>query len=388
MLPIEKKTKVDKSPKANVSAPVPLKHVPHPVPKVASLDHLKQQIFEQDGPLRSLTPNTMGQVQRHMVRRPSFGTIVTTREQHYNLDYPEDPDELTKLQLDPTSRFYARSKPRTLDLPSLLPYKIESPKDQAKFLSHIVSHLYIAIKTLDIQGSLSVSAKDLAALKDAISDVDLALETNLFEMNNDPTCDESNDEAVSDEFEISDDEEEEEEEEEEGEDEEDEGDRDATTQHKKSPKSAAVVGVKTWSHELMVWLKMKYDMPVTLRVNLARVYYAICLCRGQHVNLKTYIRIFELLTKDQLLLYSHGLRLPWEDLCRELELHFAPIDAGLTIFEKKDHKQLIKLASRANYFFARDCLPKIYEKMGSYFAVNSSALVMSSLSLFPTVFTP
>lgn len=388
MLPIEKKTKVDKSPKANVSAPVPLKHVPHPVPKVASLDHLKQQIFEQDGPLRSLTPNTMGQVQRHMVRRPSFGTIVTTREQHYNLDYPEDPDELTKLQLDPTSRFYARSKPRTLDLPSLLPYKIESPKDQAKFLSHIVSHLYIAIKTLDIQGSLSVSAKDLAALKDAISDVDLALETNLFEMNNDPTCDESNDEAVSDEFEISDDEEEEEEEEEEGEDEEDEGDRDATTQHKKSPKSAAVVGVKTWSHELMVWLKMKYDMPVTLRVNLARVYYAICLCRGQHVNLKTYIRIFELLTKDQLLLYSHGLRLPWEDLCRELELHFAPIDAGLTIFEKKDHKQLIKLASRANYFFTRDCLPKIYEKMGSYFAVNSSALVMSSLSLFPTVFTP
>ena len=83
--------------------------------------------------MRSLTPNTMGQVQRHMVRRPSFGTIVTTREQHYNLDYPEDPDELTKLQLDPTSRFYARSKPRTLDLPSLLPYKIESPKDQAKF---------------------------------------------------------------------------------------------------------------------------------------------------------------------------------------------------------------------------------------------------------------
>ena len=38
-----------------------------------------------------------------------------------------------------------------------------------------MSHLYIAIKTLDIQGSLSVSAKDLAALKDAISDVDLAL---------------------------------------------------------------------------------------------------------------------------------------------------------------------------------------------------------------------
>ena len=87
------------------------------------------------------------------------------------------------------------------------------------------------------------------------------------------------------------------------------------------------------------------------------------------------------------MLYSHGLRLPWEDLCRELELHFAPIDAGLTIFEKKDHKQLIKLASRANYFFARDCLPKFTKKWVHTFAVNSSALVMSSLSLFLQFYT-
>ncbi|RCK67339.1 Proteasome activator BLM10 [Candida viswanathii] len=385
MSPLEKNHKTDQTHKINVSAPIPLKHLLHPIPRVASLDQLRLQVFEHERALRSFTPLTMGQLQRHINRRPSYGTIVNSRERFYNLDYPDNAEELSKLQLDPKSRFYARSRPRTLDLPRLLPYKIESPQDQAKFLSHIISHLYIAIKTLDIQGSLSVSAKDLAALKDAISDVDLALETNLFEMNNGEEG-ENGEEAVSEDFETSDDDEDDEDDEEE--DEEDEADKDATTQHKKSPKSAAVVGVKTWTHELLVWLKMKYEMPVTLRVSLARVYYAICLCRGQHVSLRTYVKVFEFLTKDQLLLYDLGLRLPWQDLFKELEHHFHPPDTTMIPFEKKDHKQLIKLASRANYFFDKDCLPQIYDKLVAYFSVNSSALTMSSLAILPPFFTP
>ena len=168
----------------------------------------------------------------------------------------------------------------------MLPYETEHPKDQAKFLSHIVSHLYIAIKSLDIQGSLSITAKDLASLKNVsgLSDVDLALETNLFEMNNANNEDISMDDESSnyfavEEFAESDSEYEEEEEDEEG-DEGDEGEgNESTVQHKKSPKSAAVVGVRIWTHELLVWLKMKYDMPLSLRMSLARAYYAICLSR-------------------------------------------------------------------------------------------------------------
>ena len=76
-------------------------------------------------------------------------------------------------------------------------------------------------------------------------------------------------------------------------------------------------------------------MPVTLRASLARVYYAICLCRGQHVNLKTYVKVFELLTKDQLLLYNLGLRLPWGELFKELEHHFHPPDTTMIPFEKR-----------------------------------------------------
>ncbi|EGW32869.1 uncharacterized protein SPAPADRAFT_150198 [Spathaspora passalidarum NRRL Y-27907] len=388
-------------PKVNVTAPIPIKslHQHHnqlqqhieglitPPTRVASSFQIRQHAFDSETTLRSFTPSTISKVTKSTARRPSYGTIVSDREHYFNLDYPNDPELLSKLQLDPKSRYFARSRPRTLDLPSLLPYKIEKPEEQAKFLSHIISHLYIAIKTLDLQGSLSVSAKDLAALKNVsgISDVDLALETNLFEMS---THDASEEEDFSEmDLETSDSEGEEDDEEEEGEDEDMDGDRETTIQHKKSPKSAAVVGVRTWTHELLVWLKMKYNMPVTIRINLAKVYYAICLSRGQHINLKTYVRVFELLTKEQSLLYNQGLRLPWDGLCKELEHHFPSVDSGLVAFEKKDHKQLLRLASRASYFFEKDCLPVIYKRLASQFSVTNSSMVMSSLSILPSFFT-
>lgn len=379
-------------PKVNVTAPIPIKThstlgTMSPIPRVTSLYQVRPHIFDSEETLRSFTPTTIKKVHRVAARRPSYGTIVSSREQHYNLDYPNDPEELYKLQLDPTSRFFARSRPRTLNLPKMLPYKIESPPEQAKFLSHIVSHLYIAIKTLDIQGSLSVSAKDLAALKDAsgLSDVDLALETNLFEMNPTDLHTDDDETMTETEFENSDSEDEEEED---AEEDDEDGNKESTQQHKKSPKSAAVVGVRTWTHELMVWLKMKYDMPISLRLSLSRVYYAICLSRGQHVSLKTYVRVFELLTKDQKLLYDEGLRLPWENLYKELNHHLPAVDTGLVPFEKKDHKQLLRLAARATFFFDKKCLPIMYQKLVSQFSIVNSSMVVSSLAILPSFFTP
>ncbi|KAK6457295.1 uncharacterized protein RJT20DRAFT_94351 [Scheffersomyces xylosifermentans] len=367
---------------AKVRAPIPIKRH-HQIPRVSSSYQLRQQ--ETDNALRSFTPTTASKVRTHALRRPSYSTIESSRESHYNLDYPADRDELARLQLDPKSRFFARSRPRTLDLPRMLPYKTENPQDQAKFLSHIVSHLYIAIKTLDIQGSLSVTAKDLAALKDVsgFSDIDVALETNLFEMNttsNDPgTDDDANYFSVG---ELDNSDTEGEDDDDDGE-EEDEGDNESTVQHKRSPKSAAVVSVRTWTHELLVWLKMKYDMPVTLRLNLAKVYYAICLSRGQHIGLRTYVKVFELLTKDVILMKHQGLVLEWSDLIRELEHHFPPVDTALDQFEKKDHKQILRLASRASHFFPVDSLEHIYKRLGSQFSITNATLVVSSMALLP-----
>lgn len=383
----------DSGQKSKVSAPIPIRKQNPIVERAVSQMH-EEDKAQFDNSLRSYTPNTAKRVQQTTTRRPSYSSVEFTRESHYNLDYPEGWDEIEKEQLDPKSRFFARARPRTLNLPRLLPYETEHPKDQAKFLSHIVSHLYIAIKSLDIQGSLSITAKDLASLKNVsgLSDVDLALETNLFEMNNANNEDISMDDESSnyfavEEFAESDSEYEEEEEDEEG-DEGDEGEgNESTVQHKKSPKSAAVVGVRIWTHELLVWLKMKYDMPLSLRMSLARAYYAICLSRGQHINLKIYVKAFELLTKDQELLKMHGLVLPWDGLCKELENQFPQIDSSHEQFEKKDHKHLIRLAEKASNFFSKESLPLIYARFGSKFSISNAALSLSSMSLLPLPFT-
>lgn len=334
----------------------------------------------------SFTPSTSKRVSD---RRPSYNSIEISRESYYNLDYPDDTKTVLSQQVNPESRFFGRYRPRTLNLQLMLPYETELPKDQAKFLSHIVSHLYIAIKTLDIQGSLSVTAKDLAALKNVadLSDLDIALETNLFEMTNsgDNSVDDdantyfSGDEYADTESEEDDDEEEELE---------DDRDRnESVVQHKKSPKSAAVVGVRIWTNELLVWLKMKYDMPYSLRIALARVYYSICLCRGQYINLKIYVKVFELLTKDIASLRKQGLQLEWKGLYNELKNHFSSVDSSVEAFEKKDNKQLLRLCERASNFFDSKALPTIYKLLGQNISISNPSLVVCSMSLLPLVYT-
>lgn len=323
-------------------------------------------------------------------RRPSYGTIESTREHHYALDWPADGAECRRLHTDASTRFYARARPRSVELPALLPYATENSGDRAKFLAHIVAHLYIAVQSRDLQGLLLVTAKDLAQLKDeaGLLDLDLALETNLFEMNDD---DDGADMFATDDVDYDLDEHDD--------SGDDSGDDDAastdshddvaagdlTLQHKKSPKSAAVVGVRIWTHELLVWLKMKYDMPVTLRAALARVYYAICTCRGQHLNLKVYVKTFELLTAKPDLVRPH-LRLPWRALAAELANHFPLVEAAYEPFEKKDLGLLLRLAERAAEFFDPHALPLVFQTFALRFTIPNASLVLSLLAMMPLPF--
>lgn len=361
---------------------------------------------------RSVTPNTAKSFISR--RRPSYGTLQPAREVCYNLDYPEDKNELAALQLDPNSRFYARNRPRSLDLPSLLPYETETPRELARFLAHIVAHLYIAIKSLDIQGVLSVSAKDLAALREllGISDIDMALETSIFELastkdnpmegstealeGEDLDIAEENDEndEPSDQEDLDDFggnyAEEDSDSEGEAEDREDNYDimetGESATQHRRCPKSAAGVSVRVWTQELLVWLKMKYEMPVSLRVSLAKVYYAICCCRGQHLNIKVYAKIFDILTKNVELMRIGHLQLPWEPIYDEVRAHFPLADSMQESFEKKDLGLVLKLAERASNFFAPDSLPILFQKLASQFTIPNAAVVLWSMRLLPQNF--
>lgn len=358
---------------------------------------LTNELLSRDE-LRSVTPNTARSITR---RRPSYGTLECAREAAYNLDYPEDTEELARLQLDPASRFYSRSRPRSIDLPSMLPYETETPKERARFLAHIVAHLYIAVKTLDIQGVLSVTAKDLAALKE-FSDVDLALETNMFELSTSATQP-----SQDDGMDLGEDGEEEDlcvDDVDNDDGECDDGDSDSdgesdgdgsydimetgesATQHRKSPKSAAGVSVRVWTQELLVWFKMKYDMPVTLRMSLAKVYYAICCCRGQHVNTKVYLKVFEALTKNVHMLRQCGFQLPWEPIYNEVSVHIPLADSLQESFEKKELSQMLKLAERASNFFDPECLPIIFERLGSQFSIPNAAVILWSMRLLPQSF--
>lgn len=374
--------------KSSLKEPIPVKmQGSNGLPRVSSLYQLNSE-GGFPGNNRTFTPELGDHKRRIHPRRPSYTTIEGNRESHYNLDYPSDDEEVEKLQLDPDSRFFARERPRTLNLPKLLPYKTENAKSLAKFLSHIVSHLYIAIKTLDLQGSLSVTASDLMALKDAsgISDVDMTLETSLFEINssNKETDFEENGATYfsSENFEEGSDSEDEDEEEEEL-----EMENDTASQHKKSPKSAAVVGVRIWTQELIVWMKMKNNMPLDLRISLIKVYYAIILSRGQRLNLKIYVKIFSLLTKNRQLLKRMNLVLPWKKLAQELEHHFPAVNLEEEEFEQKNHKQLLRVAEIASYFFEKGSLPQIYSLLGSRLTINEASLSLSNLVCLPPHFT-
>lgn len=340
---------IPKSPQNPMAAPIPIRGSQLKVPKDA-------------------VPNITN-------RRPLYGTIEIDRESHYNLAYPISEDEIAKMHLDKNLRFYARNRPRLLNLPRLLPYAIESPKDRAKFLSHIVAHLYIAIKSLDIQGLLAITAKDLASLSSAagLSDLDLALETNLFEASSNHDEDvvmDGDDELL---FQDSDD-----------------VDSEETLQHKRLPKLAAVVNVRVWTHELLIWLKMKYEMPLSLRKSLAKVYYAICTCRGQHLNLKVYVKTFEILTKNIELMQQKEpgdeLRLPWKPVYHDLETHFRSVDSLFDPLEKKDLSLVLRVAERASRFFSEIDLPEIFKALGSRLSIPDASLVLSSMSLLPPVF--
>lgn len=252
--------------------------------------------------------------------------------------------------------------------------------------------------SLDIQGSVSITAKDLAQLRNVagLSDIDLALETNLFEINNDTSRTADEEEAntyfSNEDLDVEDEDEDEYEEDSDLEEEEDvkesvdDFDSGETSQHKKLPKSAAVVSTRVWTHELLVWLKMKYDMPLQLRMALAKVYYAICCCRGQHLNLRIYIKVFELLTKDIELMRKSGFTLPWEPVYLELVNHFPGVDASFEPLERKDMNNMLKLAERASSFYPPESLPQIFQHLGSRFSIPNASLVLSAMCMLPLTF--
>jgi proteasome activator subunit 4 len=291
--------------------------------------------------------------------------LVADRLKHYALDYPDDYEEYKKKILDNQSKWFSRSKARHLNLPEELPYSTETHKDQARYLSHVLVHLYIAIKSMDLEGYVRISTKDLAAVK---NDIELTLDTDFF--NADMT------------FEV---------EEQDGEEADDEDDevKSSGVIGKVLPRSATIVSVNHWTNELKSCLKMKFDIPLTLRSSLAKVYYFLCLSRGQSIHLSMFIDIFVKLTQKYQddLVENKLLELDHIQLLDFYTQFFADPSSNYEIYnpqvsesDKETFNLMLKLSLHSNPFFKPGSIPEIFEWSIRRFHVRTAYLCTPILS--------
>ncbi|GMM44283.1 Blm10 protein [Pichia kluyveri] len=289
-------------------------------------------------------------------------TKELNRLQAYGLDIINDDDEAMKLLTDEKSPFYATNKARKLKHKALLPYKTETIRDQYKYLSHIIAHIYIAVKSLDLKGNLTISIEDLESARNIIlnnQDQNAYINSNsTMDGQKFETLHSNESEAIED-----DDNEEDSDYYESSEDEDDEDAANSTPIMKIEKESASIIALKYWTKELKNLLKMGLVIPLQISIKLIKVFYSICLSRGQTIDILFYTQAIGLLSREKKLLIKNGLELDWEPVYEE----FASTLGNPTVFgpSMRDgrFKKLISFALTVKPFFNQDSAPLIMEKI-------------------------
>lgn len=310
--------------------------------------------------------------------------VMNARLRSYGLDYVEDERLHRENLYDPESRWYSRKVKPKFVITEHLPYKVESHLDQAKYLCHVIVNLYIAVSSLDIEGLISISSKDLSEFKNAVDD--LAMKTDMFRLSggNVPvddsgyTTDQLDEEDVSGEY---------------------YGDSmymdiDRPDSGKITASSATIININHWTNELKNCLQ--FDFPLKLRKSLAQVYYYICLCQGQKLYRKMHVDMFEALveTDDQgtdfsVLLKDQGLVLDHKVLFDFLWefLPYPDSDYGRYDLGSKEDLNLFRLLLRlsisARPFFDENddtILHKTMDKILSNLAPSTMSAILPIIS--------
>lgn len=309
-------------------------------------------------------------------------TKELNRLQAYGLDVPNNDDEAERLLRDKDSPFFATDKVRKLRNKLALPYETETIRDQYKYLSHIISHIYIAVKSLDLKSNLTISVEDLEAARDIIvnaKDIDNYIRSAAESVNDgqkfetlhhnesEAIEDDEDEDDMSDYYDSSDDE--------------DEDAANSTPIMKVEPESASIISLKYWTKELKNLLKMGLSIPLEIAKKLIRVFYAICLSRGQNIDITFYTQVLTLLTREKKLLIRSGFRLDWEPVYAE----FASTLGNPTTFgpSMKDlrFKKLISFALTVKPFFPEGCIPVLMEKIISKLSVQTVSTTLIHLTI-------
>lgn len=310
------------------------------------------------------------------------------RLQVYGLDVSNNDEEADQQLLDPNSKYYATNKKRRLKNKHLFPYKTETIKDQYIYLSHIIAHIYISAKSLDLKGNLTVSVEDLEEAQNIIlnhkdqneyihSGLSAGLDGNKFETLHSHESEANEDdenEDDSDYYNSSD-------------DEDDEAAENSTPILKVEPESASIITLKYWTKELKNLLKMGLVVPLDITAKLIKVYYAVCLSRGQNIDISFYTQALTLLSRERKLLVKSGLRLDWEPVYKEFEVTVgSPITFGPTMKDAR-FKKLISFALIVKLFFDPHCIPVLMEKIMTKFTnQNVSSCLVHLTVLLPIKF--
>ncbi|KAL3235532.1 proteasome activator BLM10 RNJ42_02308 [Nakaseomyces bracarensis] len=341
------------------------------------------------GALRARSETPTG-VSSHGADSSGEDVLMGPRLRAYGLDYVEDEALHRENLYDAESRWYSRKVRPKFVVADQLPYKIESHLDQARYLCHVIVNLYIAVSSLDIEGLISISSKDLSLFKNAVDD--LAMKTDMFrlsagggshthpahEEDQGYTTDQLDEDDVQGEY---------------------YGDStymdiDRPDSGKITASSATIININHWTNELKNCLQ--FDFPVSLRKSLAQVYYYISLCQGQKINRKMHVDMFEALveTDDQgtdfsVLLKDQGLVLDHEVLYSFLWefLPYPDSDYGRYDLGTKEDLQLFRMLLRLSisarpFFDEKDdsILHNIMDKILSSLAPSTMSSILPILS--------
>jgi proteasome activator subunit 4 len=135
-------------------------------------------------------------------------------------------------------------------------------------------------------------------------------------------------------------------------------------------------GAVHWTREIRGWLSLKFDLPRSTRVKLAKLYYELALAPGlDYLVAERFASMFMVLTKRKHLLRpGKDLTLDWRPLYRELKLFVLPSESGgpNPPSVKRNIRTLTKMCTFAQTYFDPLETPAMFDEFLPFFSTSFS----------------
>ncbi|KAF2116058.1 hypothetical protein BDV96DRAFT_645409 [Lophiotrema nucula] len=135
-------------------------------------------------------------------------------------------------------------------------------------------------------------------------------------------------------------------------------------------------GAVHWTREIRGWLSLKFDLPRSTRVTLAKLYYELALAPGlDYLVAERFASMFMVLTKRKHYIKAgKDLTLDWRPLFRELKPFILPSESGSghPPNVKRNIRTLTKLCTFAQLYFDPKEILAMFEEFLPFFSTSFS----------------